>query len=167
MLVCSSAIGNERQEIKTLSKLQFSTPIQETISGNESPNVFRPVENWVKRLFGMKRKKFSCGLGSQVNDLELSQTEIIAACPLTNNSCANDRQQIIEVKTTAVEIENAKYVYTISGGKIIGSGRNVFWDLTGAEPGIYKITAGVDDGLGVIGATQTRQVKIVECADCK
>ena len=47
------------------------------------------------------------------------------------------------------------YIYYISGGKILGSGRNVQWDTTGLIPGLYTLTAGLDDGCGVCGQTKT------------
>jgi hypothetical protein len=58
------------------------------------------------------------------------------------------------------------YNYTVSGGRIVGQGANVSWDLTGAQPGTYTITAGVDDGCGVCGKTQTRTITVTEC-DCE
>jgi hypothetical protein len=72
-----------------------------------------------------------------------------------------------QVTTTAVDPENdvLTYNYTVSGGRIVGTGANVSWDLTGAAPGTYTITAGVDDGCGVCGQTQTRTITVREC-DC-
>jgi hypothetical protein len=69
------------------------------------------------------------------------------------------------VTTTAVDPENdvLTYNYTVSGGRIVGQGANVSWDLTGAQPGTYTITAGVDDGCGVCGKTQTRTITVTEC----
>jgi hypothetical protein len=52
------------------------------------------------------------------------------------------------------------YNYTVSGGKIIGSGAEVIWDLSNALIGTYTITGGVDDGCGICGATKTKTVVI-------
>jgi hypothetical protein len=73
----------------------------------------------------------------------------------------------VQVTTTAVDPENdvLTYNYTVTGGRITGQGANVTWDLTGAAPGTYTITAGVDDGCGVCGQTQTRTITVREC-DC-
>jgi hypothetical protein len=93
------------------------------------------------------------GWGSaSVVELSLSSYEIANVSP--------DRQ--IRVKTVAVDPENdvLTYNYSVSAGKILGSGANVIWDLTGVLSGTYTITAGVDDGCGLCGRTQTRTVVI-------
>ena len=71
------------------------------------------------------------------------------------------------VTTTAVDPENdvLTYNYTVSGGRIVGQGANVSWDLTGVNPGTYTITAGVDDGCGVCGETKTQTITVEKC-DC-
>lgn len=68
----------------------------------------------------------------------------------------------VNVKTIAVDPENdpLTYNYTVSAGKIVGTGANVIWDLTTVPGGIYRITAGVDDGCGICGNTVTRSVTI-------
>ena len=58
------------------------------------------------------------------------------------------------------------YNYTVSGGRIVGTGANVSWDLSGLCPGTYTIVAGVDDGCGLCGKTQTKTVNVVQC-DCR
>jgi hypothetical protein len=55
------------------------------------------------------------------------------------------------------------YNYTVSGGRIVGTGANVSWDVSGLTPGTYTITAGVDDGCGLCGKTQTQTITIAEC----
>ena len=66
--------------------------------------------------------------------------------------------------TTAVDPEGdvLTYQYTVSGGSIVGSGAEVVWDLMGVAPGIYTITAGVDDGAGIIGQTKAQKILIKE-----
>jgi hypothetical protein len=54
------------------------------------------------------------------------------------------------------------YSYTVSGGRVIGNGVKVFWDLSGVKPGTYTITAAVDDGCGFCGKTQTKTVVVKE-----
>ncbi len=107
---------------------------------------------------------------ANVTALDLSDTEIRLPCPpgfrSTSGGC-NDSSSIT-VTTTAVDPENdvLTYNYTVSGGRITGSGANVTWDLTGVQPGSYTITAGVDDSCGICGQTQTKTVTVAECADC-
>ncbi len=58
------------------------------------------------------------------------------------------------------EIDVLMYNYQITGGRIIGVGHRVVWDLTDVNPGTYKITAGVDDGCGICGQYITKTVVI-------
>ncbi|MCO5333247.1 MAG: hypothetical protein M9893_04410 [Pyrinomonadaceae bacterium] len=53
------------------------------------------------------------------------------------------------VPTTATDKDNDPlvYNYTVSGGRVVGQGSSVSWDLSGVRPGTYTITAGVDDRL--------------------
>jgi hypothetical protein len=94
--------------------------------------------------------QFGWGTGS-VTDLILDKDEIATL----------DTDSQISVKTIAVDPENdiLTYVYTVTGGRIVGTGANVKWDLSGVRSGTYTITAGVDDGCGICG--QTRSMTIV------
>ena len=80
---------------------------------------------------------------------------------------ACDDNTTVKVTTTAVDPEKdvVLYNYTVSGGRIVGQGANVWWDLTGIRSGNYTITAGVDDGCGICGQTQTRTITVKSC-DC-
>jgi len=84
----------------------------------------------------------------------------------TSGAC-NDSTSI-NVATTAVDPENdvLTYNYTVSGGRIVGTGANVQWDVAGLAPGTYTVTAGVDDGCGICGQTQTKTITIAQCPDC-
>ncbi len=107
---------------------------------------------------------------ADVTNLELSETRVTNKCepgfqPREGTTCSDD--MAVNVTTTAVDPENdvLTYNYTVSGGRIVGQGANVSWDLTGAAPGTYTITAGVDDSCGVCGKTQTRTIEVAAC-DC-
>jgi hypothetical protein len=95
--------------------------------------------------------QFGWGVGS-VADLLLSDNELADLSP--------DKK--IKVKTVAVDPENDvfTYVYNVSAGRIIVTGANVVWDLTGVGAGTYTITAGVDDGCGICGQTMTKTITI-------
>lgn len=108
---------------------------------------------------------------ADVTDLTLSETRVTTKCQpgfqaVEGSNCSDD--MAVDVKTTAVDPENdvLTYNYTVSGGRIVGQGANVSWDLTGAQPGTYTITAGVDDSCGVCGKTQTRTIEVANCV-CK
>lgn len=105
---------------------------------------------------------------ANVTNLALDETVVSNGCqpgfvPADGSSCSSDLA--VGVATTAVDPEGdvLTYNYTVSGGRIVGTGANVSWDLTGAAPGTYTITAGVDDSCGVCGQTQTKTITVKEC----
>ncbi len=117
------------------------------------------------------RKGEVVNLPANVTNLGLGETIVSPPCPpgqrpRSGQPCSDD--QTVTVATTAVDPENdvLTYNYTVSGGRIVGSGANVSWDLTGAQPGTYTITAGVDDSCGVCGQTQTKTITVAAC-DCE
>ena len=88
---------------------------------------------------------------AHVTDLTLSASEI--------NETSNPT---VSVTTLATDPENdvLTYNYSVTGGRIVGTGATVTWDLTGVSPGTYTITAGVDDGCGICGKTMTKTVVV-------
>jgi len=105
---------------------------------------------------------------ADVTALTVDETTVTRPCPegqvpVEGQTCSTDLS--VGVTTTAVDPENdvLTYNYTVSGGRIVGQGANVSWDLTGAQPGTYTITAGVDDGCGVCGKTQTTTITVADC----
>ncbi len=99
-----------------------------------------------------------------VDSIELSHNEIRSNCPASNSNCSIERRLPVKVRTTALEIPH-EIVYTTSAGRIIGDGPTVEWDLTGAGPGKYTITAGLNlfspnFGWGVFGRTATKVVDV-------
>jgi hypothetical protein len=95
--------------------------------------------------------------------LDLDKTEIQLPCA---ESTPGPRAGSVGVKLTAADPEGdvLTYNYTVSGGRIVGTGANVFWDLSKVQPGTYVIIAGVDDGCGVCGRTEKKSVTVVACA---
>lgn len=107
---------------------------------------------------------------ANVTAVDISDTEINLGCPpgtIAGSGC--NENSSVSVRTTAADPENDTlvYNYTVSGGRIVGQGANVNWDLSGVRPGTYTITAGVDDGCGVCGRTETKTITVKECADCQ
>ena len=94
-----------------------------------------------------------------VTEVELDKTEIHRKA-----GDKDSRESTVSVKTTAQDPEGdvLTYSYTVSGGRIVGTGANVAWDLNRVMPGTYTITAAVDDGCGLCGAKMTKSVVIVE-----
>ena len=107
---------------------------------------------------------------ADVTNLGLSENKVIIPCgpgerPKEGVNCSDN--QSVGVTATAVDPEGdvLTYSHTVSGGRVVGQGANVTWDLSGANPGTYTITTGVDDGCGVCGKTQTKTITVEKC-DC-
>lgn len=107
---------------------------------------------------------------ANVTGVTVSSTTVNLPCPpgqtSTSGTCPDEVS--VNISTTAVDPESDQlvYNYTVSGGRVVGSGANVTWDLSGVRPGSYTITAGVDDGCGICGETKTQTVEVKECPDC-
>lgn len=56
-----------------------------------------------------------------------------------------DGDMMVTVSAGRAEGNQFKYAYTISGGRIIGKGAKVVWDMTGAMPGTYQIEVDAED----------------------
>lgn len=97
---------------------------------------------------------------AKVDNLILGTTEIVVYDD-KNKSYLNINGEI-SVTTLASDPENdiLIYNYTVSGGTIVGKGKDVIWDLSDAKPGKYTVTAGVDDGCGLCGETKTQTVVV-------
>lgn len=119
---------------------------------NKKAKEFLNYESWFGSSKLKDRHSIIAEYSANVTNLELSESEI----PFLPS------EKKIQVSTTAVDPENdvLTYHYTVSAGKIIGSGPKVLWDLSGGAMGTYTITAGVDDGCGVCGKTITKTVTI-------
>ncbi|MGH9946066.1 MAG: hypothetical protein ACRD6X_02585 [Pyrinomonadaceae bacterium] len=102
-----------------------------------------------------------------VTALELDKTELRLPPPNEGSPPTYpdySRDLTIGVKTKAADPEGdvLVYIYTVSGGRIIGTGANVTWDLNQVLPGTYTVTAAVDDGCGACGAKMTLTVTVLE-----
>ncbi|QQS41713.1 MAG: hypothetical protein IPM63_01845 [Acidobacteriota bacterium] len=140
------------------------------------PAGFRPssdphgfmVQAWVGRR--NERAAEVLNQPAVINTVDLSNSTITKPCapgfqPREGVECRDD--QTVNVRTNATDPENdvITYNYTVSGGRIVGQGANVTWDLSGVNTGTYTITVAVDDGCGVCSETKTETVEVVEC-DC-
>lgn len=108
---------------------------------------------------------------ANVSDLTLSADELTLPCrpgALPSPGVTVSTSMIVDVVVTADDPENdvLTHNYTVSGGRIVGTGSHVRWDLSQVNPGTYTITAGVDDGCGTCGKTQVRTVTVRQnCID--
>lgn len=126
------------------------------------------VQGWIGRR--NRRQAEIINVPAKVDSVTVSSTTVNLPCPpgerSASNSCPDEMN--VNVTTAASDVENDQlvYNYTVSGGRVVGSGANVTWDLSGVRPGSYTITAGVDDGCGICGETKTQTVEVKTCPDC-
>lgn len=151
----------------------------QTISGGNLPG-FVPSDDphgFMVQAFAGRRNARAVPQGpntpAEIRNITIGDSEIVLpTCPEgfrpRPNSACNDNASV-SVATDAFDKDGDQllYQYTVSGGRVTGSGANVTWDLTGAQPGTYTISVGVDDGCGVCGQPVTREVRVVNCTDCE
>jgi len=118
---------------------------------------------------------------AEIERIELDKTQVLIPCVCKGVAsrfyegfCIKDENDesikeigLINVKTFVRNPKNKplSYEYKVSGGKIIGQGDKVVWDLTGIRPGTFTITASIK-GKGRISAeTKTLSVEVSNC-DC-
>lgn len=108
---------------------------------------------------------------ANVESVTLGEKTVYIPCPpgsrpRAGGNCSDD--MTVSVTTVARDPDNdvLTYNYTVSGGRIVGQGANVSWDLSGVQPGTYTVTVGVDDGCGVCGTTKTETITVANC-DCE
>lgn len=108
---------------------------------------------------------------ANVNSVTLSNTRVVIPCepgtvPREGAQCPEGTTITVATNASSTDATDVlTYNYTVSGGRIVGSGANVTWDLSGVRPGTYTITAGADNGCGVCGTTKTETITVEKC-DC-
>jgi uncharacterized protein YkuJ len=133
-----------------------------TLCDNDEAKKFYSKESW----FGDSKLEdrayeIYCG-PANVTNLFLETTEIFANCEDSEKriNCSVWNKEV-SVKTIVADPSDLlSYQYTVSGGKIVGQGAKVVWDLSGLQPGNYTVTAAVDDGCGFCGMTKTKAIVV-------
>ncbi|MBX3245385.1 MAG: hypothetical protein KF685_13115 [Acidobacteria bacterium] len=145
--IAIKAHGNEVESIILFPSVSGKTKTCDSVKARE----FVKEKSWFGTLKVEDRTFTVCGYYAGVTALTLSRHEV---------SALSDKK--IEVATTAVDPEGdvLTYKYTVTGGRIIGTGSKVIWDLTGVLPGKYTIIAAVDDGCGFCGQPKTAVVTV-------
>lgn len=122
--------------------------------------------------FVMAQKGASNGLVKRKPSVELkaSTTLLTYPCPpdwySISRSCPSTAD--LQVSLTAVTKDFNKqsvYAYTVSGGRVVGEGSKVIWDLSEAGPGIYAAVVEVQDNKKH-RARSTVNVTLRNCGDC-
>ena len=104
---------------------------------------------------------------AQKEGLELNKTAVIIPCSPGNPMPAECRgDPSIKVKTTiSSKAKNLKYRYSVSGGRIIGDGKQIEWDLLGVQPGTYSIAA-IVEGKDRFQRNFSAQITVASCGGC-
>lgn len=84
-----------------------------------------------------------------------------------SSECINGNNQVVDISAYAThpDGDTVVYKYQVNSGKIIGTGGNVKWDLSGVPEGKYEISVSVDYGKGIV-ITQSKDIEVVKCK-CK
>jgi hypothetical protein len=120
----------------------------------------------------MALKAASTGLLKTKPSVELQVSKTLLTYPCqpdwysSSRSCPSTAD--LQVVLTAVAKDFNKqsvYAYAASGGRIVGEGSKVTWDLSEAGPGIYAATVEVQDNKKH-RALSTVNVTVQNCRDC-
>jgi len=77
---------------------------------------------------------------------------------------ATGTQVQLAANATDPDGDTLLYTWSTTGGRIVGDGANVSWDLSGVQPGTYTASVEVDDGCGCIAFSSTTVT--VESCNC-
>lgn len=159
--------------VKEISHIKFipSEDKYPALCSNKMPGKSYSVKEWFLKKTKQRRYIPEPMVFANVDELILNKTQLIEACATADSEKINTSSDffkiMVETKASSIDPTDVlNYGYMVSAGKIVGSGASVVWDLSGVKPGKYTITAGVDNGCGVCGATKTEEVVVREYPDC-
>lgn len=98
--------------------------------------------------------------------IELDKDSVSPRCPpgyrpFPGRTCG-DGMLITVIVTDKSENDALIYKYRVSGGRIIGEGAKITWDLSGAAPGTYTITVDVENESKTQSPTETKTVTVFD-----
>jgi hypothetical protein len=107
----------------------------------------------------------------EIESVSFDKSEVVYWCPFRGMGMPADycskEQMFVDVRTNAKNLtDDLTYYYVVTGGKIIGSGPNVRWNLQDTKPGKYSITVGIGKDDVILGKTVTRSIHERVCAVC-
>ena len=108
--------------------------------------------------------------GKSSVELRASRTSITYPCPpgmlSMSRSCPTEFNARVSLTALASGFnKQAVYSYSATGGQIVGEGREVIWELSGAGPGSYAVTVEVSDSKKHHASASTN-ANVAMCADC-
>lgn len=120
----------------------------------------------------MAQKGFSNGLFKKRPSVVLQASVASITYPCgpgslsSSGSCPSTADLQVELRAIAKDFnKQLLYAYTVTGGRVVGEGSKVTWDLSGAWPGFYTATVEVQDNKKH-RALSSVIVKIMNCPDC-
>jgi hypothetical protein len=119
----------------------------------------------------MARHEASTGFGGKKPSvvLQASKTVITLPCPpgaySASRSCPTNVDRQVALTSVAKGFNKPTYAYNVGGGRIIGEGSEVTWDLDDARPGFYRAIVEVQDNKKH-SAQSSVDVKVLTCDDC-
>lgn len=105
---------------------------------------------------------------AEISEVSLDKISLILECPWTtsvSNYC-HEKKAIVNVTVVVKNISDETFYYAVSGGRIIGKGASIVWDLTNEKPGKHSITVGVGRDYVIYGKTITKTVELDICDNC-
>lgn len=140
------------------------------LCNNENIRQFKSDNEWFRNKIKDGWICYFPRPNADVTEVTLSKDEITASCTTPDSPkaivCSEDAGIAIETKAENLDNSVLLYQYTVSGGKLIGNGATVIWDLSSIKAGTYTITAAVDNGCGFCGQTKTKTVVVRDCPEC-
>ena len=88
-----------------------------------------------------------------------SNTQTIIVC--ARDASQGPAQVQLTARPTNFSSNSLRYRWTTSQGRIVGTGPNTTWDLTGLEPGVYQASVEVDDGVDPICTAYSNTVVVI------
>jgi len=97
-----------------------------------------------------------------VNSFTANPSSVVV-CPRDPSQAVPTNSQVqLTTNASDPDGDTLLYTYSVTGGRIVGEGPNVSWDLSGVQPGTYTSTVEVDDGCGCVAFSSTT-VNVTEC----
>jgi len=108
---------------------------------------------------------------SDIDSVTLDKDRVFEVCHTGRRSQSGECTQTqatvnVITKTRGTKMDGRSIYYIPSGGKIVGSGAEVIWDLTDARPGNHWISVGIGTQDVIEGNVITKALTVKECPVC-
>lgn len=102
-----------------------------------------------------------------IETLNFDDYEVCIVCRLSSRSLEDEKPEIVQVTVGAKNVpEDFVYYYAVTGGKIVGTGPSVKWDLQGMLPGEYTLSVGAGNNNVISSNVYSKRVTVKVCGCC-